>query len=350
MLPFPLQDSEGRLASLSQLYKHAREQPATHHNEAGRGIMHLHPEMLPCKATHLVNQVTCMIAEYHLTCSARDSLSLSPILLAEAAALLPPIKNCVPGITFEGCRDVRVMDQARTLQVAVWLHRLDMAILGYGMALETLEASRHCQGPLLESFLTPNMSKLTFQEVVDCVLQENRCASECSLNYLLTRHTHTRQELDDLTKVHGETDKSDKSSRKRIKKIDLRCKDLESLRERISYYESHLGQDPSEDNTPSDDSLFSHSAQARMVTAPGVNDASSESATTPASDPPPTEGQTHVMEVDNEGTHSCSASPVSTVEDDLLMGGGVVGVESDLAHLTVSSPRSPEGEDKEAST
>ena len=33
-LPFPLQDSEGRLASVSQLYEHAGEQPATHHNVA----------------------------------------------------------------------------------------------------------------------------------------------------------------------------------------------------------------------------------------------------------------------------------------------------------------------------
>ena len=110
MLPFPLQDSEGRLASISQLYKHAGGQPATHHNVAGRGIMHLHPEMLLCKATCLGNQVTCMIAEYHLMSSARGPSSLSPILLAEAAALLPPIKNYVPGIAFKGCRDVRVMD------------------------------------------------------------------------------------------------------------------------------------------------------------------------------------------------------------------------------------------------
>ena len=224
-----------------------------------------------------------------------------------------------------------------------------MAIPGDGMASETLEASRHCQGPLLESFLTLNTSNLTFQEVVDCFLQENRCASECSLNYLLRRCARTCQELDDLTKVHRETDKSDKSSRKRIKKeIDLRCKDLESLREHISYYELHLGQDPSED-TPDDDGLFGQGAQARMATAPGVNDAPSENTTTPASDPPPTEGQTHAMEVDDEGTHSCSASPISTAEDDLLMGGGAVGVESDLAHLTVSSPRSPKGRDKEAS-
>ena len=80
------------------------------------------------------------------------------------------------------------------------------------MASETLETSWHRQGPLLESFLTPNTSNLTFREVVYCVLQENRHASEHSLNYLLTCRARTCQELDDLTKVHGETDKSDKSS------------------------------------------------------------------------------------------------------------------------------------------
>ena len=115
MLPFPLQDSEGRLASITQLYEHVREQPPTCHNVAGRGIMHLHPDVLPGKAMHLGNQVTCMIAEYHLTGSVQGPLSLSPILLVEAAALLPLIKNYVPSVTFEGCRDVRVMDRARTL-------------------------------------------------------------------------------------------------------------------------------------------------------------------------------------------------------------------------------------------
>ena len=65
-LPFPLQDSEGRLASISQLYEHAAEQPVAHHNMAGSGIMHLHLEMLPQNARRLGNQVPCMIVEYHL--------------------------------------------------------------------------------------------------------------------------------------------------------------------------------------------------------------------------------------------------------------------------------------------
>ena len=143
-----------------------------------------------------------MIAEYHLTGSARGPSSLSPIIPQEAAALLPPLKNYVPGVMFEGTRDVRVVDHAKTLQVAVWLHRLDMAVEGKGMASKTLEALRHHQGPLLESFLTLRTSNLTFQEVVDCVLNENRHASEHSLHYLRARRARDHEVLDELTRAH----------------------------------------------------------------------------------------------------------------------------------------------------
>ena len=129
----------------------------------------------------------------------------------------------------------------------------------------------------------------------------------------------------------------------------MRRKDLESLRVCISHHESYLRQDPSEDNTPGDDGLFGHGAEAEMATALGADDAPSESATTQASNPPPTEGQTHAMEVDDEGIGSPPTSPVSPADDDLLTGGGAIGVEADLAHLTVSSPRGPNGEGEEAS-
>ena len=128
----------------------------------------------------------------------------------------------------------------------------------------------------------------------------------------------------------------------------MRCKDLESLKECISYHESHLRQDPSEDNTPGDDGLFGHGAETEVATAPGADD-TPERAMTQASDPPPTEGQTHAMEMDDEGTGSPPTSPVSPVDDDLLTGGDAIGVEADLAHLTVSSPRGPNGEGEEAS-
>ena len=124
------------------------------------------------------------------------------------------------------------------------------------------------------------------------------------------------------------------------------------LKERISYYERQLGQEPSEGNTPDDDGQFSHCEQAEMAPAPGADDAPSESTTTPAipaSDPPPAEYQTQDMEVDDDGIHPCLPSPVSCEDDDLLMGNEAIGVESDLAHLTVSSLRGPDGEGEEAS-
>ena len=249
-LPFPLQDSEGRFASVSQLYEFAAAQPATPHNVAGHAIMHLHPDLLPQKATSLCNQVSCMIAEYHLTASAQQS-SLHPIIPEEAAPLLPPLKNYVLGAVFEGTWDVRVVDHAMALRVAVWLHRLDMAMGGEVQASESLEASRHHLGPLLESFLTPRTSNLTYKEVVDRVLRENRRASEESLHHLQGRRTHDRQVLDGLIKVHGELDKADKAAQKSLKKeIDQRRKSLETLKECISHYEAQLRWEPSEGNAP----------------------------------------------------------------------------------------------------
>ena len=87
----------------------------------------------------------------------------------------------------------------------------------------------------------------------------------------------------------------------------------------------------------------------KMAAALGANDAPSESDTTQASDPPPTEGQTHAMEVDEEGVVSPPASPVSHEDDDLLTGSDTIVVEAGLAHLTVSSPRGLDGEGEKAS-
>ena len=319
-LPFPLQDGEGRFASVSRLYEHAATQPSTPHNVAGRVIIHLHPNLLPQKAMSLGNQVACMIAEYHLTASTRQS-SLHPIIPHEVAPLLPPFKNYVQGVSFEGTWDVRVMDHAVALRVAVWLHRLDMAVGGKPLASESLAARQHYLGPLLESFLTPRMSSLTYQEVVDHVLMENRRASGQSLRNLQERHTHEWEVLEGLIKAHGELDKADKATRKSLKKeIDQRHKGLETLKEHISHYEAQLGQEPSEGSTPGDDGQIRHGAQAEVTLAPVANDTPSESAMTPAPDPSPAKDQAQAMEVDDYATHPSLPSPVSREDDELLTG------------------------------
>ena len=344
-LPFPLQDTEGRLTSVLRLYKHVGEQPAPCDDVAGQGIMHLHPEMLPQEARCLGNQVICMIAEYHLTSRAWVSSSLCPVLLEAAKPLLSPIKSYVPRISFEGTRDVRVLDHAKTLRVAVWLHWLDMSIRGDEMASETLEALQHCLGPLLESFLAPTMNNLTFHEVVDRVLHKNQRDAERHLEDLRARCAQIRQELDDLIQAHRE---SEKSSQKRIKKeINTKHKDLKSLKRHISQCESHLEQDTPGDDTPDINDLLDQGAETEMATALGADDIPSGSAMAPPSDSPPTEG--HAMEVDEGSVVSPQASPVSHEEDDLLTGGGTTGVEAGLADLTVSSPRGLDGEGEEAS-
>ena len=230
--------------------------------------MHLHPDLLPQKATRLGNQVACMIAEYHLTASAYQS-SLHLIIPHEAAPLLPPLKNYVPGVSFEGTRDVRVMDHATALRVAVWLHRLDMAVGGKALASESLEAGQHYLGPLLESFLTPRTSGLTYQEVVDHVLMENRRASKQSLRHLQVRRTRKWEALQGLIKAHRELDKANKAARKSLKKeINQRRKGLETLKERILHYEAQLGQEPSEGSTPGDDGQVRHGVQVEVAIWP----------------------------------------------------------------------------------
>ena len=143
-----------------------------------------------------------MIAEYHLTSSARVSTTLSPVLPEAAKLLLPAIKTYVSNVSFEGTQDVRVLDHAKTLLVAVWLHHLDMAVGGDQSASETLDASWHCLGCLLESFLIPTTHDLTFREVVARCLYENRRDAQHRLNDLIRRRNQVHKELDDLVKAH----------------------------------------------------------------------------------------------------------------------------------------------------
>ena len=147
--------------------------PQCGHPVATLGITHLHLELLPREARSLGNQVLCMIAEYHLTGSAQGSLSLSPVLPEVVRDLLPPVKDYIAGGAFQGMRDVRVVNRAKTLQIATWLHRVDMSAEGDGMASQTLEVEWHGRGPLVDLLLAPMTSSLTFEEVVECVLDEN---------------------------------------------------------------------------------------------------------------------------------------------------------------------------------
>ena len=105
---------------------------------------------------------------------------------------------------------------------------------------------------------------------------------------------------------------------------------------------------------PDDDDSSDHgageAAEPEMAIAPETDDTPSVSAPEQSSDPPPVKSQSHAMEVDDEPGDPPRASPVFPVDDDLLTGRGAVDIEGDLANLTVSSPKNPDGGGPDAST
>ena len=121
----------------------------------------------------------------------------------------------------------------------------------------------------------------------------------------------------------------------------MRQKDLESLSVAISHHESSLGgaRGQPEETTTSEDDSSDHGArdaeEAEMAITPVAEDAPPVSATTHSTDPPPVEEQTHSMEVDDGNDGQPPASPR---EDELLTGGGAVGVEGEMATLRSHLP------------
>ena len=155
-------------------------------------------------------QVLCMISEYHMACVTRGSQVTSPILPNIIEDKLPPVAGYALPEDRSGVTNVQVRDhQAKTLWVAVWLHRLDMALSGEPLASGSLVQARHSLGHLLTYFLAPATAwGLQFQDVVDQVLWENRkqnkrrCnESSSSLRKCHSRRSKLRDEFDAVSKT-----------------------------------------------------------------------------------------------------------------------------------------------------
>ena len=281
-----------------------------------------------------------MILEYHLTCLSQGLSYVSPVLPEAAGKLLPPMEEYEAGGDFQGTWDVRVLERAKTLQVAVWLHRLDMATTGGGEASYFLDTSKHDKGPLLGFLLSLQASSPTFEEVIHSILTENWDKLESLLEHVQGLRAQLCVELDDLQQTRK--DELNSTVWKQLKKeMEQKQKDLNGLKGTISEYESCLR------GCPEDDSSDSETGDT-MATTPIANDALSVSAAA-ESLISPLGDETHAMEVDDRAGYPTPVSPVSPKEDDLLMGGTLVGVEGDMANRTVSSPGDTKSSDKGAS-
>ena len=134
------------------------------------------------------------------------------------------------------------------------------------------------------------------------------------------------------------------------KDMERKQKGLKGLNSTISQYEASLRGDQvqsegtlAHDNDPSDSE-----AKGTMATTPVADNVPAVSTAPESLTSPPGEEQTHSMEVDDGDEGQPPASPISHREDELLTGGGVVGVEGEMANLTVSSPRGDDGGDEGA--
>ena len=227
--------------------------------------------------------------EYHLASHVQGSSSLSLVLPEAVTELLPPVDKYTGGAEFHGTRDVRVVERAKTLQITTWLHCLDMVVAERDqITSQTLEAARHKKDPLMDLLLAPMTGNLTFAEVVDRVLDENWCREESSLADLQGCRTQIWEELDDLIETHRA--ESDMSAWRRLKwEIDLRRKDIKSLKVAIFHHQSNLGRGQSEDMAPHDDDSSDHGAgeatESEMAIAPETDDTPSVSASEQFPDP-----------------------------------------------------------------
>ena len=145
-----------------------------------------------------------------MVCMTRGSSVTSPILPEEIEDRLPPLTDYTLPEDGSGVTDVRVWDhQARTLRVAMWLHRLDMALSEEPAASGSLVWAQHSPRHLLAYFLAPGTTwSLQFEDVIDHVLRENRRRNErksnkstSSLQKCCNRQTKLREEFDAVSKA-----------------------------------------------------------------------------------------------------------------------------------------------------
>ena len=78
--PFPLRSEEARKEVMGAIYEHVMGQELPQKNIASRAISAYYPNFTPAAVKTVMGQVFCIIAEYHLACTTRGSMTTSPIL------------------------------------------------------------------------------------------------------------------------------------------------------------------------------------------------------------------------------------------------------------------------------
>ena len=154
--PYPIGTAQVRREAIGQIYNHVDSKDPPPCNIASEVIRAYYPGIEPQTLKTWACQVLYMISEDHMACVTRGSPVTSPILPGVIEDRLSPLTDYALPEDRLGMTDVRVWDhQARTLLVAVWLHRLDMALSEEPAASGSLVRAQHSLGHLLAYFLAP---------------------------------------------------------------------------------------------------------------------------------------------------------------------------------------------------
>ena len=338
-VPFPLQDHEGRLQALRTLYEEAAGNRLASEMTALHGLWEGHPEMGAEELQRLNNQVLLMIAEYHLMSASQGTHHVLPVLPEGATWLMPPLDEYLPG-SFDGCRVVRVTDRAQILRVAVWLHRLDLHAMYGAEIAASPRVEDYDIGPLLEYFLMPKLSDITFGEVASTVAQENRRDMEISLRDLHKERDSLQNKIELLARARDNEQR--RETKKTLKKwLDTSRRNLHSNQERISRLEELLGLGQSLEPPTGQgrlDVIVKDTTETTVVTA----DEAESGATPPGG--PTQDANAPEREMEQDMETEGPGSPVTPNEDDLLTGASAADVETGIASLHEDSPDKPGGD------
>ena len=359
--PYPIGPTPARMGAVAQIYEYVTTRTPPPDNIASEALRAYYPRANARTVKSWACQVLCMISEYHMACVTRGSPVTSPILPEELHEQLPPPSRYPRPEDRSGHTDVRVRDNwAKTLRVAVWLHRLDMAVSGEPSASETMVPSRHHLGPLLGYFLAPHVAwNLCFEDVLLQVLEENRKQNErrhqeamSSLNKCHSRRTRLHAEMDtvsaalgatSLTEAHQELEKKLEAIRTSLRSVEASISRFENIIKECRMMEDEVRQTSEE--LASRDQPNSGSEDVEMVDQEMVSQL---------------EPSVLSMEANTEDqpVSASGGGIVSPEEEAILMGvasqseghsqaSETASVSGELADLQLTSPPRPEAEEEE---
>ena len=208
--PYLIGMVQARREAIGQIYNCMDGKDPPPHNIASEALRAYYSGVDPQTLKTWACQILCMISEYHMVCVTMGSPVTSPILPGVIEDQLPPLTDYTSPEDRSGMTNVRIRDhQARTLRVAVWLHRLDMALSEESATSGSLVRTRHSLGCLLAYFLGPGTAwDLQFEDVINQVLKENQRHNEkkhtdvtSSLQKCCNRQTKLCDEFDVMSQA-----------------------------------------------------------------------------------------------------------------------------------------------------